>query len=191
MTQEMYNRLAKLSDGELASNLTLTPDDWSLEALEMMRQILSERGHSENRIEQLTQAESMEHRESSEERLKGIGGWLMVFLVFTVIGIVQGFFGLITMLESGDFLAIIIQLAIVGAQIGLVVLCGSLHPLFPRIAIVTLAVIGALGVLSYLIEGVVVMAFLSAIGPAIWIAYLSSSMRVKNTFGIKKEEASK
>ena len=139
------------------------------------------------------------------ERLTGIGGWLIVFIVLTILGLLGSVFSLVqgNPYMTGGLSTIIMLRSLISLILGIIVLVllFGKKASFPRVAKLYLILEIILGVVAtgityvvlsdaygaYAMEGAVIAGLLGGLVVSLaisfaWIAYFNKSKRVRYTF---------
>jgi hypothetical protein len=113
--------------------------------------------------------------ETQEKTLKGIGGWLIVFIIRLIMGSLMGLALFIGGVRTENFFLALLSLALCAATVVTVVFLFKKNIIFRNIYVV-------LAVVNVLLNIVGGNFFAAIIVELIWISYLYKSKRVENTF---------
>ncbi|GEM_PF-2788600 len=119
-------------------------------------------------------------KEKGEEKLKGIGGWLLFFVIGTILGGIFGFDGslldMLNLIFSIIILVLIFRRSKKAPRVIIVIL--SIKLLISFLSVILIVLDGS-AYDQFQIEGEM---FRTIVYSVIWIVYFQESKRVKNTF---------
>jgi type IV secretory pathway VirB3-like protein len=116
--------------------------------------------------------------ETQEKTLKGIGGWLIFFIIRLIMGSLMGLALFIGGVRTENFFLAVLSLALCAATVITLVFLFKKNIIFRNIYVI-LAVVNVLTSFSGGQFSTIAAAFIVEI---IWLAYLYKSVRVENTF---------
>lgn len=188
MTHPLADRMAALETEELMEIVVSRSQDYTQEAIEAARSELEARNVTGDEI---AHAGDGGPTRSENPGPSGLGGWLAFFGFVQLLGAVRLTISVLQLatetggrIEKSVTVLVLSVLAIAAWYVA--VLYFKKDRLFPKVAITVLGISGALGVVVSLVAGSFLMATLSLMGPLLWITYLSTSKRVRNTFVARK-----
>ncbi len=187
MSGHLKESLSKLSNYDLLDRYYNSPDTYSEEAMGVMGEIINKRKLSKEdltslRIQKISESIEQKYQESEEKKLKGLGGWLIVFGIFFFLGTVSNMIDLFTGYDSMDNFTILISCILAGMHIIILVFFGMEHQLFPIITTIFLIAFGFLSAVGYFMMGSPEVAIVTVAVIIPWVFYLNNSERVKLTF---------